>query len=138
MDLLSLVGGIFKPAAKLIDDLHTSEEERLEIKRVLFSAQAELSAKAMEYEKAILEAKASIIMAEAQGDSWLQRNWRPLMMVWFGVLLGMYWFGFTPENMSEETIDNLFGLLQLGIGGYIVGRSAEKIVPKVTDVMRKD
>lgn len=138
MNLLSLIGDIFKPAVDLIDNLHTSEEERLQIKQKMFEVQAKAFSQAEEYESKLLEAKASIITAEAKGESWLQRNWRPLMMVWFGILLGMYWFGFTPENMSQETIDNLFTLLQIGIGGYIVGRSAEKIVPTVVENMRKD
>lgn len=34
-----------------------------------------------------LEAAAKIIVAEAQGDSWLQRNWRPLLMVMFGTII---------------------------------------------------
>ena len=34
-----------------------------------------------------LEAAAKVIVAEAQGDSWLQRNWRPLLMVTFGTII---------------------------------------------------
>ncbi len=45
-----------------------------------------------------LKASSSIILAEIQGDSWLQRNWRPMLMVWFAGLVGAYWFGFTPEK----------------------------------------
>lgn len=137
MNLISLIGDIFRPAADLIDNLHTSDEERLVIKQKMFELQMQAAMKAQEYESELLKAQATIITAEAQGDSWLQRNWRPLMMVWFGVLLGMYWFGFTPDNMSEKTIDNLFTLLQIGIGGYIAGRSVEKIIPKVTEAMKK-
>ena len=32
MNILSFIGEIFKPAAKLIDDLHTSDEEKLTLK----------------------------------------------------------------------------------------------------------
>ena len=138
MSLLTLIGEIFKPASDLIDNLHTSDEERLIIKQKMFEVQQAAFIKAQEYETELLKSKTTIIAAEAQGDGWLQKNWRPLMMVWFGVLLGMYWFGVVPENMTQETIDNLFGLLKIGIGGYIVGRSAEKIIPKVKDVMTKD
>jgi len=78
-----------------------------------------------------LKAKVSVILAEASGG-WLQRNWRPLTMVWFSVLLGMYWFGYAPDYLvnNPETVDQLFDLLKLGIGGYVVGRSAEKIADK--------
>jgi uncharacterized membrane protein YgcG len=75
-----------------------------------------------------LEAQKAIVLAEAQGG-WLQRNWRPLMMVFFAVLIGAHWFGFTPENLSEEQIADLYDLVKIGIGGYVVGRSVEKVAP---------
>ena len=78
-------------------------------------------------EKTRLEVRGQAIQAEATGESWLQRNWRPLTMIWFSILLGGYWFGYTPENLSEEAILSLFGLIKLGLGGYVLGRSAEKI-----------
>ena len=75
-----------------------------------------------------LRAQKEIILAEAKGG-WLQRNWRPLMMVWFAVLIGAHWFGFTPPNLTPDMVHDLYRLVQIGIGGYIVGRSAEKIAP---------
>lgn len=75
-----------------------------------------------------MQSATSIIVAEVQGGSWLQRNWRPGLMVWFAILVGAYWFGFTPENLSSEAVDNLFQLVQIGVGGYVVGRSAEKVI----------
>lgn len=71
------------------------------------------------------------LAAELQGN-WLQRSWRPIMMLWFGVLLGGYWFGFAPEYLRDnpDLTSDLFELLKIGIGGYIVGRSAEKVADK--------
>lgn len=77
-----------------------------------------------------LEAQKAIILAEAQGG-FLQRNWRPAMMVWFAILIGAHWFGFTPENLSPDMVSDLYDLVKIGIGGYVVGRSAEKIVPHI-------
>ena len=74
-----------------------------------------------------LEHATSIIVAEANGKSWLQRNWRPLMMVWFGILIGAHWLGFTPPNLTENTVNQMFALVKLGIGGYIGARTAEKV-----------
>lgn len=73
-----------------------------------------------------------IITAEIQSESWLTRSWRPLIMLWFGFLLGLYWFGFAPEYLVNhpEVVERLFQLLQIGIGGYVVGRSAEKVAEK--------
>lgn len=75
----------------------------------------------------IAKAAASIVVAEAQGESWLQRNWRPLLMIWFSILIGGYWFGFVPNNMPISVVEDLFTLVQIGVGGYVVGRSGEKI-----------
>jgi len=83
-------------------------------------------------EKARLESRSSIITAEASGESWLQRNWRPMLMLWFAALVGGYWFGLTPDNLSQQTVIALFDIVQLGVGGYIAGRSAEKITRTMT------
>lgn len=76
-----------------------------------------------------MEAKRDIIVAEAEGNSFLQRSWRPITMLSFLVLLFVYWFGFAPEYVIENptVVDSVFDLLKIGIGGYIVGRSAEKV-----------
>jgi len=88
----------------------------------------ELAVAAMNGELKELEAKVTIITAEANGN-WLQRSWRPMTMIWFSILLGMYWFGLAPDYLvnNSELVTELFALLKIGIGGYVVGRSAEKI-----------
>lgn len=132
----NVLSGLVTPVTTLIDKMHTSDEEKLKIQAEMFKLQTEITGRVMDYEKQLLEAQSSIINSEAKGDGWLQRNWRPLMMVWFAVLLGLYWFGYTPPNMSEEVIKSLFSLLELGIGGYVIGRSAEKIIPQVVATMK--
>lgn len=137
MSVWNIVAGLFKPLAKLVDDVHTSDEERLAIGAALAKAQGELAIVMLDYERQIVEQKSKIIQAEATGHSWLQRNWRPLVMVWFCALLGMYWFGYAPEYLTSNPalVEKLFSLLQIGIGGYIVGRSAEKIIPKAVETL---
>lgn len=73
-----------------------------------------------------LRGAVEIIKAEAQGEGTLQRNWRPLLMLWFAGLVGAHWLGFTPDNLPPETVGQLLDIVQLGIGGYVIGRSAEK------------
>ena len=83
-------------------------------------------------EQTRLEVRGQAVQAEATGDSWLQRNWRPLTMVWFSLLVGAYWFGYTPEKLSDAAVLSLFGLIKLGLGGYVIGRSAEKITKEIS------
>jgi hypothetical protein len=76
-----------------------------------------------------LEAQVKIVLAEAQG-SWLQRNWRPMLMVTFAGLVVAHWFGFTAENIPESVQNSLLNIVMVGVGGYVAGRSAEKVVDK--------
>lgn len=95
------------------------EAERLKVQVTL---------EAMKHDNSELQGAVDIIKAEAQGDSWLQRNWRPILMLWFAGLVGAYWLGFTPENLPPSAIDGLLDIVQIGIGGYVLGRSGEKIM----------
>ena len=134
MGILQLISSIFKPAADLIDELHTSEEERLKIKAEMFQAQQAMTLKMMEYEAKLLDSKTKIITAEAQGQSWIQRSWRPITMLTFLALVVCDSFGWLAFRLAEQA----WTLLQIGLGGYVVGRSVEKIAPKITEAMRKD
>ncbi len=131
---LAFISSLISPVATLVDEIHTSDEERLQIKSGLFEVQSGLASQMMNYEARLLEAQAKVITAEAQGGSWLQRNWRPITMLTFLALVVADTFGLTTFRLASEA----WSLLQIGLGGYVVGRSAEKIVPKVADVMRKD
>jgi len=74
-----------------------------------------------------LEAAASIIVAEAQGESWLQRNWRPLLMVMFGIIIANNYLIVPIFNTPVAEIPpDMWDLLKLGVGGYVVGRTVEK------------
>lgn len=84
----------------------------------------------------VIMAGADIIKAEAQGESWLQRNWRPLLMMDFGILITAHWFGYTAENLTPEVQLAVFNLLQIGIGGYVIGRSVEKAAPAIAAVVK--
>lgn len=96
-------------------------------------AKAELLKAMSEANKAEWEAKGQVVVSEAQGESWLQRNWRPIsMLVFLGVIVNNYilapWLGALHIVIPTVPIaDKMWSLLEIGIGGYIVGRSGEKI-----------
>ena len=83
----------------------------------------ELLSKIIDYEKEQLQVQSKIVTAEAQGQSWLQRNWRPITMLTFLVLVVCDAFGMLAFRLADQA----WLLLQVGLGGYVVGRSAEKI-----------
>ena len=127
MSVIDFISGIFKPAADLVDNVHTSTEEKLVQQNVLATIQNQVTAKLIELESQILTAKAKIITAEANGQSWMQRNWRPITMLTFLMLVVLDSFGWLANPLAQEA----WTLLQIGLGGYVVGRSGEKIVKQI-------
>jgi hypothetical protein len=47
-----------------------------------------------------------------------------------------YWFGLTPSDLPQDSVDEMFQLVKIGLGGYVVGRSGEKIATQVAEVYR--
>lgn len=137
MKIFDFIAGIFKPAAELVDNLHTSDEEKLALKAQLLQIQTGVISQSIELEKTALEAKASIITAEAKSDGWLTRSWRPITMLALVAAVLAYWFGFAGVGVPVEIIERMFSLVQIGVGGYIASRGAEKIVPKIVEAMKK-
>ncbi len=88
---------------------------------------ADLTLQLIEMNKSELKSATDIIVAEASGESWLQRNWRPILMLFFAGLVGAHWLGFTAPNLPPDVVINLLDIVQIGIGGYVLGRSAEKV-----------
>lgn len=82
-------------------------------------------------------AAADIIKAEAQSESWLARNWRPMVMVVFAGLIVARWFGWAAPNLTEAEYLKLWSIVEFGLGGYVVGRSVEKIAPSIADAFKK-
>ncbi|WP_257285166.1 holin family protein [Endozoicomonas sp. SESOKO1] len=78
-----------------------------------------------------LAQRAGVIKAEAQGDSWLQRSWRPIVMLVFTGLIVARWLGWSAPDLSEAVELKLFSIVQLGIGGYIASRGIEKVADKI-------
>lgn len=127
MSFLDLIAGIFKPAAELIDELHTSEEEKLKQQRRLLEIQALVLDSSLQYEKEMMTSRAEIINSEAKSEHWITATWRPITMLTFLALAVGDSLGWLPNPLRDEA----WTLLQLGLGGYVVGRSAEKVIKEV-------
>jgi hypothetical protein len=113
-----LVKTLFKTIDKTIDNKADAEKIKQSIQQQLLSGQLKE-----------LEAQAAIITAEAKGG-FLQRNWRPALMLIFAGLIVAHWFGFTAPNIPESVQNSLLNIVLVGCSGYILGRSGEKIMDK--------
>ena len=93
---------------------------------------AELQASLMEHSASIEKAAASVVIAEAKGESWIQRSWRPITMLSFVVIIVnnyivVPWLKtFGLPAVFLEIPPDMWTLLSLGLSGYIVSRGAEK------------
>ena len=118
----NLIGTIGGKVLDIVDDVVEDKDAANNLK---FQIQKQL----IETKSTELEAQAKIVLAEAQG-SCLQRNWRPLLMVTFAGLVVAHWFGFTAPDIPEGVQNSLLNIVMLGVGGYVMGRSAEKVADK--------
>ena len=113
----SVIGEI----GKVIDNLFTSDEERIKAKNEVFKV---LKEQQLELQRLQTE----IIVAEANGN-WLQRSWRPILMLAFGFIVIYVKFLAPLFVLPIPPLENEFwNLLQIGIGGYVIGRTGEKMI----------
>lgn len=118
-----LIPGIFKEIDKAIPDQTAAAQLK-----------ASIQSQMMQVDSAEFAAQVSVIDDEAKGESWLQRNWRPVTMMVFvfivanNYIIAPYAQAIFDRSVSLPTPPDLWALIKIGLGGYVVGRSAEKCV----------
>ena len=115
-ELVKGVGGV-------IDNLHTSGEEKLEAERKIKELVANYE---VEMEKNIT----SRWEADLKSDSWLSKNVRPLVLVFLIVCTMLLIFidaGALNFEVKSSWVDLLQLVLITVIGAYFGGRSLEKV-----------
>lgn len=111
-----LIGGLFSVIDKAVADKDEAARIKARLQEMVLTGQMKE-----------IEAAAAIIVAEARSESWIARSWRPLLMLLFGVIIANNYlvvplFG-TP---AADIPPDMWDLLKLGVGGYVLGRSVEK------------
>ena len=115
-ELIKGVGGV-------IDNLHTSKEEKLEAEQKVKEL---VSSYEIEMEKNITERW----KMDMQSDSWLSKNIRPLVLVFLVVSTVLLIFidaGVISFKVQDKWTDLLQLVLITVIGAYFGGRSLEKV-----------
>ena len=120
-----MLSNILNLGAKLIDKVLPDPIQRAKAQALLVKLHNEGHLKE-------IEQGAETVRAEANGESWLQRNWRPLIMLMFGgiilnnYILYPYLSLFTDKTVSLPIPEDMWELIKIGLGGYVLARSAEK------------
>lgn len=123
---LSGSGGALGKALEIGKSMISDQSQRADYERQMQTLFAQTEAR-------ISEAAGRVVVAEISGQSWMQRNWRPILMFFLMSLLAwniviapligiedalaVIWAAVPPE---------LLLMLMVGMGGYIGGRSYEK------------
>ena len=128
--ILGILGKIAGTVADRVFPDPATELKRLELQQALQAAVLEKTSE-------IEQAAADVVKAEAQGQSWLQRTWRPITMLTFVALIVARWLGWSAPNLGEAEALKLWDIVELGLGGYVIGRSAEKVLPGLVESMKK-
>ena len=121
--LVPILGGVLD---KILPDKEAKDKAKAALMEQLLMQEHELK-----------KAAADTIKAEAASSHWLAANWRPITMLIFVGLITARWFGYAAPNLSEAEYIKLWDIVELGLGGYMIGRTAEKIMPSVVDAMKK-
>ena len=114
-DLVKGVGGV-------IDNLHTSDEEKL-------AAEAKIKEMIANYEVEMEKNITDRWKADMNSDSWLSKNVRPMILIFLVVSTVLMIFidaGTIQFTVEEKWTDLLQLVLITVIGAYFGGRSFEK------------
>jgi hypothetical protein len=136
-----MIGALLPILAPLVGDvlgriLPEDQNKRAEIER-------ELNMALVTNSHAIEQAAAQVVMAEAKSEHTITATWRPILMLTITAIVGWnyllapiatviinYALG-QQVALSIPLPDELWNLLMIGVGGYVVGRSGEKIAGKL-------
>ncbi len=126
----ALVSGV----DKIISRFKASPEEKATASLELGKLHHKMVQESLTFEIEQVQAQSAIIIAEAK-SGWLSRSWRPMLMfVFMAIIINNFliWPYSTEMGIVAKQLDFpvwMQELLKLGVGGYIGGRSAEKIIP---------
>ncbi len=120
-----MIGSIIDIGSTIIDKIwpDAGEREKAKLRLVELQSRGELVE---------IESRLKVMLAEMSGN-WLQRSWRPILMLTIigivanNYLLYPYLALFWDEAPILDLPKQLWSLMELGLGGYVVGRSAEKV-----------
>jgi len=117
------------PLAKM---LFSTVDKAIPDKDLAEKLKAQLNTELLKSSTEQIKAAASIVEAEAK-SGWFSASWRPLLMyVLIFILVWNYIIGPVIKMVLGTVITfelpgDVWTLLQIGLGGYVVGRSGESI-----------
>ncbi|MFZ2448114.1 MAG: 3TM-type holin [Syntrophobacteraceae bacterium] len=126
LSALPVIGKVIGRVVEVIDKMVEDKDLANKLKHDL---EVQMLTQDFSFVQKEIESQAQIITAEAGGQSWLQRNWRPILMLTFTYVVAHNYIIAPIFSLTRLDVPpDMWELLKLGVGGYIVGRSVEKSV----------
>jgi hypothetical protein len=125
--MLAIITALLPLITKVFDKAIADPNERAK-------AQEEVTKALLENQAAIFEGMRAVMVADAQSESPLTRNARPVVVYWslsvISLIVVAAAFGMAGPILDalKAVPDKLWDLMTYGIGAYVLGRSAEKAV----------
>ena len=134
---LGLIGGIL---SSLSGPLGTVAERYFDNKDDQAAFKNAVELEVLKNQKSFEDLSGSIVLAEAKSEHWLTAIWRPATMLLFAlviainifiipyVLMPILWMLGYPIPEFMPIPDQVWTLITVGLGGYVGGRSGEKMM----------
>ena len=134
---LGILGGII---SSLAGPLGTVAERYFDNKDDQAAFKNAVELEILKNQKSFEDLSANIVLAEAQSEHWLTAAWRPFTMILFALVIAIniliipyivvpiLWMVGVPVPEFMEIPDQVWTLITIGLGGYVGGRSGEKMV----------
>jgi len=129
---MGILGTLLPGLMELISKYITKEEDKVKL-------QSEITKHILSNEKSVIEASRDVVKAEVESESVLAKNWRPILMyllmvllVWIIAIAPVFGLVESTKTSLAAVPSDLWNLLMIGMGGYILGRSAENITKSIT------
>lgn len=120
-----ILDGVASIIGKFVKDPTAAMQAQVELAKLTNDGNLAI----LQADQAFAQAQAAVIQAEEK-EGWLASNWRPIIMLMFGyIILNNYVLDPYFHIGALPIPEDLWGLLKIGIGGYVVGRSVEKFLP---------
>ena len=129
---------VLQAIAPLAKILFNTVDKAVADKDLAAKLKADLQTQMLQSHAQEIQAAARVVEAEAKAG-WFAASWRPLLMyVLIFVLVFNYIFApiikmITGAIIGFELPGDVWTLLQIGLGGYVVGRSAESVARTLAD-----
>lgn len=127
---MSIITALLPILADTVGKVFTNKGEKEKFEQ-------ELNLQLLLQQEKLNTAASDVILAEAESEHWITASWRPILMLTITAIVAtnflllpvLNWFIDAPVPLLELP-EQFWNLLIVGVGGYTVGRSAEKVADK--------